>query len=363
MQEKFRSIEAELTHRYVDRMDEIHGLTLAALSGKHVFLLGPPGTAKSEMGYDFSEYFDASWFNWQLNENTSPDELFGSVDISALKQGIVRRITTNKLPEAQMAHLDEIFKASSPCRNGMLKILQERKFDNNGGAQSCPLIFAVTASNELPEQEDKSQAFYDRMLLRYNVSYLSDVAQFRELLQLERKPKVVEHISMEGLAQAQAEVKALVFSGDAEEALALVWERVRDEGMYFSDRRYRQLMEVMAAESWHMGEAEVVPESVMVAIHVLWDTPQQIRTVNQIVRTSVNPHLAKAEEIYAAAKEALEQLEEASPAEEQLQVIKQFRQMEQELLDLRVSSKITSIRDQITMMRETLVTKLTNGGI
>ncbi|KOG86737.1 ATPase, partial [Streptomyces varsoviensis] len=45
----------------------------------------------------------------------------------------------------------------------------------------CPLIGAITASNELPSGED-SAAIYDRLLVRVEVGYLADPSNFAALV-------------------------------------------------------------------------------------------------------------------------------------------------------------------------------------
>ena len=59
------------------------------------------------------------------------------------------RITTNRLPEAQIVVLDEPFKASSAILNVMLSIINERVFDNGGTRIDVPMISLYGASNEL----------------------------------------------------------------------------------------------------------------------------------------------------------------------------------------------------------------------
>ncbi len=69
------------------------------------------------------------------------------------------------LPEADVAFVDEIFKANSSILNALLTLLNERSFDNGAGRMRVPLLCLVGASNEMPENEDLD-ALYDRFLLR-----------------------------------------------------------------------------------------------------------------------------------------------------------------------------------------------------
>jgi len=67
--------------------------------------------------------------------------------------------------------------------NETLALLNERLYhpENGGAPIACPLIAAVCASNELPAGEE-SAAMYDRLLVRLEVGYLADPANFAALV-------------------------------------------------------------------------------------------------------------------------------------------------------------------------------------
>lgn len=86
------------------------------------------------------------------------------------------------LPTAEVAFIDEIFKANSAILNALLTLLNERLFDNGSSRLSVPLLCLVGASNELPESEELD-ALYDRFLIRRHVSQVS-AAQLATLARL-----------------------------------------------------------------------------------------------------------------------------------------------------------------------------------
>ncbi|MDO9283426.1 MAG: AAA family ATPase, partial [Aquabacterium sp.] len=172
-----------LEHGLLERDTAVRLLLLAALAGEHVLLIGPPGTAKSELARRLHRAFDgARYFERLLTRFSTPEELFGPLSLKALEDDRYERLIDGYLPTAGIAFLDEVFKANSAILNALLTLLNEREFDNGSGRVPVPLITVVGATNEVPD-DDALQAFYDRFALRVPVEPVTD-SQFTALLQL-----------------------------------------------------------------------------------------------------------------------------------------------------------------------------------
>ena len=358
--DKFLAIEAELKSRYIQRDDEIHGMLLATLSGQHILFVGPPGTAKSMIVYDYSRYLQARHFKYLLTQFTTPDELFGPVSLSGLKEDRHRRVTTKKLPEAQVAYLDEVFKAGSTVLNTLLKILQEREYDNDTTTIACPLLFCAASSNELPEESDGDglSAFYDRFLLRYLTSYIDNEGDFRRLLDVPEPVYTAASMTYDEVIADKDDAQSMPIDPDARDGLAVVWTKLREAGIIMSDRRYRMLLKVMAAESWLQGLTSISPDSLLVGVNVLWNKPDEIRKVQQIVRTSINPVKAKADTIIEAAREALKNLHEYTESNQMVQLVRQLKQMRGELVSLTQTGYVQAATVRLDEMGKQVTNKL-----
>src|SRR5574339_895114 len=154
-QEKLKKIREELKQIFLERGDLIDGALAALLSAHHILIIGPPGTAKSMLADELCRRIDgARYFQWLLTRFTTPEELFGAVSLKALEQDDYRRLTTHKLPEAHVAFLDEVFKASSSILNTILTLVNERRFHNGRTVGDVPLLTLFAASNELPEDDE-----------------------------------------------------------------------------------------------------------------------------------------------------------------------------------------------------------------
>ena len=146
-----------------DEIVDLMGVCLVA--GENLFLLGPPGTAKSALVRELATRLDGEVFDYLLTRFTEPNELFGPFDIRKLREGELVTNTEGMLPEASFVFLDELLNANSAILNSLLMVLNERVFRRGREMRRLPTLMVVGASNRLPE-DDALGALFDRFLLR-----------------------------------------------------------------------------------------------------------------------------------------------------------------------------------------------------
>ena len=179
--ERLEALVDRLGQGLLERDAAVRLVLLAALAGEHVLLIGPPGTAKSELARRLHRCLEgAPYFERLLTRFSTPEELFGPLSLKALEDDRYERLTAGFMPEAGVAFLDEVFKANSAILNALLTLLNEREFDNGSRRVRTPRVSVISASNELPADESLL-AFFDRFLLRVPVAPVSDDA-FAEML-------------------------------------------------------------------------------------------------------------------------------------------------------------------------------------
>ena len=279
----FRALRDELRQTFLERDDLIDGALVALLAAQHVLVIGPPGTAKSMLADEVCRRLTgARYFQWLLTRFTTPEELFGAVSLKALEEDDYRRLTTHKLPEAHIAFLDEVFKASSSILNTILTLMNERRFHNGRDVTPVPLLALFAASNELPE-DDELLALHDRFLLRFVVDYVGEDFRFLKLLQA-RPLAERTTLSLEALGDARAEVDALAVPGDVLRTLTDVRRELRAKGLVASDRRWTQAIGVLRAHAWLAGRDAVADEDVSFLEHVLWRDPAERPQVRAAIR-------------------------------------------------------------------------------
>jgi MoxR-like ATPase len=281
--EALRAIREELQRTFLERGELIDGALVALLAGQHVLVMGPPGTAKSMLADEVCRRVEgARYFQWLLTRFTTPEELFGAVSLRGLEEDDYRRITTHKLPEAHVAFLDEVFKASSSILNAILTVMNERRFHNGRTVGTVPLISLFAAANELPE-DDELLALQDRFLLRFLVGYLEEDFRFLKLLQA-RPPASRTTLAVADLETARAEAARLPVPADVLRAIADVRRALGRKQIVVSDRRWAQALGVLRAHAYLDGRDAVAEEDLAFLVHVLWRDPAERGPVQETIR-------------------------------------------------------------------------------
>ncbi|MDH6372931.1 MoxR-like ATPase [Paenibacillus sp. PastF-3] len=278
-------IDAYLNEKYYERSEIIFCSLVSLIAAEHMLLIGPPGAAKSSVLDDICDFIrEVKLFKWTMNKETKIDEILGPYEPYRMEYGEYIRLTQNKLPEADLAFLDETLRATGDTLNSLLEIMNERTFIQNNISTKVPLISLFGATNSYPKDED-IQALYDRFLVRIRIDYIKESDNLRGLLT--QKPKssdeVLGSITLEDIKQLRLEMKKVQVPELIIDMIIKMRDQLFKKEIFPSDRRLRNSLNLLRAAAVVRGRNIVEVSDLYLLKHVFWLYEKDQDDVNEIV--------------------------------------------------------------------------------
>ncbi len=301
---RIKSILEALNSGLFERKEAMNLAFLSAIAGESIFLLGPPGVAKSLIARRLKFAFrDSQAFEYLMNRFSTPDEIFGPVSIKRLKdEDKYERITDKYLPGSNVVFLDEIWKAGPSIQNSLLTILNEKVYRNGEQEVKVNLRGIISASNELPAEEQGLEALWDRFLIRYYVMGIKDRENFARMITSTEDLFVdniaqQDKISEEELQEWSSSIDRIAVPA---EVLSLVdYLRMGIENLnkkksesilYVSDRRWKKIIRILKTSAFLNGREKVDLMDCFLIAHCIWEKPDQIDVVKELISETIRQH-------------------------------------------------------------------------
>ncbi len=279
---------------------------LSAVAGESIFLLGPPGTAKSLISRRIKLAFkDAVNFEYLMSRFSTPDDIFGPVSISLLKnEDKYERVIDGYLPTATIVFLDEIWKAGPAIQNSLLTAINEKIFQNGNKTVKLPMKALIAASNELPAEDEGLEALWDRFLIRMISDNIKSEPTFYKMVRQQRFPKIDVPtkilISDMQYLEWQDKLREVEIPDTICQIVSNIRKRITEISKneevdpmdyYISDRRWKKCFHLMQASAFLNGRNTIDVTDTVILFHCLWNKAELIPNVIDIIGSSIPAHI------------------------------------------------------------------------
>jgi len=287
---KLQDFRASLNAAFLEREHIVDGLLATLLCKQNAFLLGAPGTGKSDLVRAICNGIEgADYFGYLLTPTSDPSEIFGPVAVSKLLADEYTRDVHGYLPSCHIAFLDELFRGSSAILNSLLTLLNERTFNNGKDTITTPIQSIISATNSWPEEESL-QAFADRFIFRPEVQFLSGKASKSILdqwaLGLQERPKVGVHLTLKELEELQKTVHDVGISDSFLNDYSTLWDILSSNGIVISDRRRVQILKFLKAWTLVQGENQLCADHFHNSlVHMIYRNIEDQKTIREVIDT------------------------------------------------------------------------------
>ena len=414
---KMNQIIDEVRAGVAERDELIECIAICLIARKNLFILGDTGQAKSYAINEFRKRITgAKQYERLMSKQTDEEQLFGRLDLSslipgnmpmdelmkdnryaeqaekveklyeqyqndglsstlndavteaknllnikhilcALRSGTPKMITEGKIPDSHIVFLDEIFKSNDGILNSLLTALNEKVYTNEGQTVKIPVESFFSASNEIPNFNDSTQAILKPLFDRFEMKVLTEYVQEKDNRMTVLKNKqsgasntAVTYITLAELKQMQQEAEKVKVTDEINELMDNVLCELRRHNIHVSDRKYFGFTPIVRVKAYLNGNTEVKPKDLLVLKNYFWSEPSQIPIVEKILKDICeNPIGAKAQKLVEMARESFSELNNFASSQDrenpdiEKQVLKLYMKTGKELL--RIYSDVVNLKE------------------
>lgn len=294
--DKVLDLRDAVTAELVGRGEFVDLLVLALVAKHNVFTVSNPGTAKTTTFWRLvTRIADARNFGITFSRHTTPDAVFGPQSIQGLINDEFRRKVDGFAPTAHLAMFDELPRASEATANGLLELINERTYDQDGRKEKASLWVAFAFANSMLQAEhDGLGACADRFMLRFKLDDLTSSDDLRALWDVELAPNPQKVVTWDDIVAAHTAAMDVKIPDAVFDAALTVKRAATDLGVEISNRRWRESKRIIQARAWLNDRTAAEVDDIEDLAACFWTDPEQIPKVEKAVAAVCAPRLREA---------------------------------------------------------------------
>lgn len=179
-----------------------------------------------------------------------------------------------------------VHNCNSPGLNAQLSIINEKVYKSGKELVKCPLQLYAAMSNELPEDESLG-AFWDRLAVRYWVPATSRRGRKTLMMReagLVAQPTIATKLTLTELDQMRSEIQAIELGESLIDEILDISEKLFAQGFKASTRKFVQLVNLVKSYAYVRGHKVVESSDLSLLEHILWNEPEQRKTIAKTVK-------------------------------------------------------------------------------
>ncbi|MBT3475409.1 MoxR family ATPase [bacterium] len=294
MSNPFELLRTEMDELVIGHSDVKTALLLGIISREHIYIQGPPGTAKTMLSEIVSKSAELSFFFYQMHRDTRLSELVGDLVISRedteggeiIRQNIIK----GGILTSEICLLDDISRAPGESLNVLLRILNERKY----GDEEIPLLTAIATSNPTADEyynEPLDPANLDRFVIQINsngLSYSREWEDVKKIVNLYSAKNTsnghVERIGKDVLDKSYQQLEKIIVPSEVQDGLIsfISWliedQRLNESNSVISDRTFLvKSIKIIKASAVLAGRSEANLEDLKALKYILaFRVPEEV---------------------------------------------------------------------------------------
>lgn len=278
--EKILAVVNDINTKFIERDELSRILILTIFAKEHIYLVGEPGTGKTDIVSCIVSMINGTSF-WEklLDTGTKKEELFGDAALNFSEIDKTETVLGN-----HYLFLDEVPRASTFILETLLMVMNERIYQYKGRKEKLPLMSIFGASNDLVRGE-RAEAFDDRFPIRYEVLRIQSKENSIRYSkgEFDKSRKLNETFTLEDIEYVQDNLSTIKTNQEFHEYYYLIKKRMIANNIRISDRKIGKAIRILRVSAFLNNRTETNNSDFFLLNHIFWSTFEDLPKIKIII--------------------------------------------------------------------------------